>query len=62
MTKKIFITGKNVYCEGELSFLLDSIQRPYSYQGSIGGLFKKFIDNHNAQLMRKSSLKLGLLL
>ena len=26
---------KSVTCEGELAFLLDSIQRPYEYSGSI---------------------------
>lgn len=57
--EKDFYNRKNVYCEGELSFLLDSIQRPYSYQGSIGGLFKKFIDNHNAQVDEEKQFKVG---
>ena len=35
---------------GELSFLLDTIQRPYSFQGSPNDLFKQFIENHNAQV------------
>lgn len=35
---------------GELSFLLDSIQRPYTFQGSPNDLFKQFIDNHNSQV------------
>lgn len=28
---------KTVNCEGELSFLLDSIQRPYDYSGTVAG-------------------------
>ena len=35
---------------GELSFLLDSIQRPYSFQGAPNDLFKQFINNHNNQV------------
>jgi len=35
---------------GELSFLLDSIQRPYNFQGSPNDLFKQFINNHNNQV------------
>lgn len=35
---------------GELSFLLDSIQRPYEFQGPPNDLFKQFINNHNSQV------------
>lgn len=35
---------------GELSFLLDTIQRPYSFQGNPNDLFKNFINNHNSQV------------
>ena len=48
--EKDFYNRKDVYCEGELSFLLDSIQRPYSFQGNIPDLFKQFINNHNSQV------------
>lgn len=41
---------KQVECEGELSFLLDSIQRPYEFQGSPNDLFRQFINNHNSQV------------
>ena len=30
--EKDFYNMKNVYCEGELSFLLDSVQRPYNFK------------------------------
>lgn len=43
-----FYNRKKVECEGELSFLLDTIQRPYSFQGTPQDLFTKFIQNHNA--------------
>lgn len=30
--------------------MLDSIQRPYAFQGSPNDLFKQFINNHNSQV------------
>lgn len=30
--------------------MLDSIQRPYTFQGSPNDLFKQFINNHNSQV------------
>ena len=35
---------------GELSFLLDSIQRPYNFQGTPNDLFRQFINVHNSQV------------
>lgn len=50
-----FYNEKQVSCEGELAFLLDSIQRPYDFfsgdnHTTIPDLFTFFIDNHNAQV------------
>lgn len=45
-----FYNRKQVECEGELSFLLDSIQRPYTFQGSPNDLFRQFITTHNLQV------------
>lgn len=50
---------KNVYCEGELAFLLDSIQRPYEFTGDIPDLFKKFIDSHNSQVEEAKQFIVG---
>lgn len=46
---------RQVTCEGELAFLIDSIQRPYNFQSGSSGttpadLFTYFINNHNAQV------------
>lgn len=38
------------YCEGELSFLLDSMQRPEVYDCTAEEFLKKLISNHNAQV------------
>lgn len=48
--EKDFYNRKDIYCEGELSFLLDSIQRPYTFQGDIPELFTQFLNNHNNQV------------
>ena len=40
---------KAVSCEGELAFLLDSIQRPYDFSGSITEFLQMLLDIHNAQ-------------
>lgn len=45
-----FHNEKHVTCEGELAFLLDSVQRPYDYSGTVAGVLNLLIDNHNAQV------------
>lgn len=50
---------KNIMCEGELSFLQDSIIRPFSFTGTPEDLFKKFIDEHNSQVDDFKKFKIG---
>lgn len=55
---------KQVSCEGELAFLLDSIQRPYDFQSgenhtTVSELFTYFITNHNAQVDTDKQFKVG---
>lgn len=57
--EKDFRNRKNVYCEGELSFLLDSIVRPYDFSGDIPVLFKQFINNHNSQVEEAKRFTVG---
>lgn len=45
-----FHNEKHITCEGELAFLLDSVQRPYDYSGTVAGFLNLLIDNHNAQV------------
>lgn len=45
-----FYNEKNVECESEIAFLVDSIQRPYDFNGTPAELFKQFIENHNSQV------------
>ncbi len=54
-----FYNEKKIECESDLAFLIDSIQRPYQYQGSVEGLFIQFINNHNAQVDEDHQFKVG---
>ena len=46
-------------CEGELGFLQDSVIRPFEFTGTPEQLFKKFIDEHNAQVDVFKRFKVG---
>lgn len=55
---------KKITCEGELSFLLDSIQRPYDFMSgdlhtTVSELFTFFITNHNSQVEESKRFKVG---
>lgn len=51
--------NKVITCEGEMGFLQDSIIRPFSFNGTPEALFKKFIDEHNAQVDDFKKFKIG---
>ena len=57
--EKDFYNQKNVYCEGELSYLIDSVVRPYSYQGGVENLFKQFVNSHNSQVEEEKRFAIG---
>lgn len=57
--KEGFHNEKQVTCEGELAFLNDSIQRPWSFTGSPEALFRQFIANHNAQVDASRQFTVG---
>lgn len=49
--KTSFFNAKNIEVEGDLTYLNDSIVRPYNWDsGSISGYLDFFIDNHNSQV------------
>lgn len=54
-----FYNDKTFICEGELSFLLDSIQRPYDFTGSPGDLLAQFLESHNSQVGADKQFQLG---
>lgn len=57
--EKDFYNQKKNYCEGELAFLIDSMQRPYTYTGTVANLFKKFISNHNSRVEDAKKFTVG---
>ena len=54
-----FYNERQVSCEGELAFLVDSIQRPFDFTGTPSDLFAQFIANHNAQVDASHRFKVG---
>lgn len=54
-----FYNEQQITCEGELAFLLDSVQRPYDYTGTIAGYLNLLIDNHNAQVEESKWFTVG---
>lgn len=54
-----FYNEKHVTVEGILGFLLDSIQEPFEYQGSVADLFVQFINNHNSQVDSFQKFRIG---
>ena len=40
---------KEVYCEGEMGFLLDTLQKPYKFEGHPADLFRQLLNEHNKQ-------------
>lgn len=54
-----FHNEKQVNCEGELAFLVDSIQRPYDFNGTPAELFTQFITSHNAQVEAEKRFIVG---
>lgn len=54
-----FHSERKVTCEGELAFLLDSIQRPYDYTGTIEGFLNLLIDSHNSQVEESKWFTVG---
>ena len=50
---------KRITCEGELAFFLDSIQRPYSFTGSVWDFLNMLITIHNAQVDEEKRFTIG---
>lgn len=57
--EKDFYKQKRTNCEGELNFLLDSQQRPYTFSGAASDLFRQYIANHNARVDEAKRFTVG---
>lgn len=54
-----FYNEKQVFCEGELAFLLDSIVPPHVYSGSFVQYLDYILDIHNAQVEPEKQFAVG---
>lgn len=58
---KDFYNCKSFYCEGELNYLVDSIQRPAEYHNlTVRGFLDKLLTIHNAQVEDSKNFKVGM--
>lgn len=54
-----FQKKKEVYCEGVLSFFLDSQQRPFTFAGSVADFLTLLVNRHNASVEEKKRFSVG---
>lgn len=54
-----FYNERQVACEGELAFLLDSVQRPHEFTGSTAEYVAYLITNHNDQVETAKQFAIG---
>lgn len=45
---KDFNNNVEIYCEGQLAFLCDSLMQPFGYNGSVANLFTYIVNCHNS--------------
>lgn len=51
---------KDMYCESDLSFLLDSQQRPFSFEGKASDFLALMVANHNEQVDEDKRFTIGM--
>jgi phage minor structural protein len=51
---------KKVYCEGELAYLLDTMMRPYDFDGKAADYLALLIENHNKDVEDYKKFTVGL--
>lgn len=58
-TSKDFYNQKNVTCEGDLTYLLDSVCTPGDYNETIIAFFQRCINWHNSQVENAKKFQIG---
>lgn len=48
-----------ITCEGDLTYLLDSVQRPFSFSGNISNYIGKILEVHNGQVEAEKRVEKG---
>ena len=54
-----FNNVRHIYCEGDLSYLIDSVQKGVQYSGTTHELFRRIIANHNARMDASKQFTVG---
>ena len=54
-----FNNVRHIYCEGDLSYLIDSVQKGVQYSGTTHELFRRIIANHNARMDASKRFTVG---
>lgn len=57
--EKDFYNIRTVYCEGDLAYLVDSVQKGEKYTGTTHALFRKIIAAHNARIEKEKQFEVG---
>lgn len=52
---------RTIYCEGDLAYLVDSVQKGEKYTGTTHELFRKIIAAHNARVEEDKRFKVGII-
>lgn len=50
---------KNIFCEGDFAFLLDSVQRPFTFSGTAAEFLAYVLNLHNAQVDASKHFQAG---
>lgn len=50
---------RDIYCEGDLAYLVDSVQKGEKYEGTTHELFRKIIQNHNSRVEETKQFVVG---
>ena len=56
-----YYNQQSVYCEGDRAFLLDSVQAPYHYSGTVHGLFRQLVEHHNSMVDAEKQFEVGVI-
>ena len=56
---RTFYNQREIYCEGVLSYLVDSVQKATKYDGKTHALFRQIIANHNARMPAEKQFTVG---
>ena len=56
---RTFYNQREIYCEGELSYLVDSVQKAVKFDGKTHDLFRQIIANHNSRMPIEKQFVVG---